>query len=136
MSYLHDYEALGPMELGALSTAEVANLIRQIPALISAGQSTLSIARELMADPHLQEAICVGRRVANVIDDQPPGPKCRRTGPVSAARLAKGAGLHKALTPARLFVLHKQRPWMLPAAIAGGLGLVFAIGYFTGKGRK
>lgn len=138
MSYFDDKvsaELLGQGALG-LDSSDIAAMIKLAPALISGGSTALKLGTRVMADPHLNEALCEGMRVVNVLDKQPPGRPCRRTGPVSKARLAKGVGLNQALMPARAFILHRQNPWALPVAIGGTVGLVFLVGYFIGKGRK
>jgi hypothetical protein len=138
MSYFDDpvaSEILGQGALG-LDAGDIEAMIKLAPTLIGSGHAALKIGRRVVADPHLQEALCEGLRVVNVLDNKPAGPKCRRTGPVSKAKLAKGVGLNQGLLPARAFIFHRENPWVLPVAIGGTVGLVFLAGYFIGKGRK
>jgi hypothetical protein len=138
MSYFDDKDAaeiLGQGTLG-LDAGDIASLLSAAPALLKAGQAGAAVATRITADPHLQEALCEGLRVLNVLDNKPAGKPCRRTGPVSQARMARGVGLKSALTPTRAFIFHRENPWALPVAIGGTVGLVFLAGYFIGKGRK
>ena len=138
MSYFDDKtsaEILGHGTLG-LDVSDITALIALAPTLLKTGKTAVAIGQRVIADPHLQEALCEGLRVVNVLDDKPAGRPCRRTGPVSRAQLDRGVGLKGALLPARAFILHRENPWALPLAIGGTVGLVFLAGYFIGKGRN
>jgi hypothetical protein len=124
------------MDLGGLSTSDIANLIKNAPALLSVAKSTVRIAGQVAADPYLKETICVAQRVVNALGNKKPGPPCRRTGPVSAAQLKRGANLGKLLPAARAIVFHKKNPWVVPAVAVGTVGLIFWMGYFVGKSKK
>jgi hypothetical protein len=138
MSYFDDKDAAEILGHGALGldADDIAAMIKLAPTLLGSGHAALKIGRRVVADPHLQEALCEGLRVVNVLDKKPAGKRCPRTGKVSKARLARGVGLNQGLMPARAFILHRQNPWVLPVAIGGLFGLVFLGGFFTGKSRK
>jgi hypothetical protein len=135
MSYFDDKDAaeiLGHGSLG-LDSGDIASLIQAAPALLKTGRVAANVGQRVMSDPHLQETVCEGIRVLRVLDNKPAGAPCRRTAPVSKARLDRGVGLQGALLPARAFIFHRQNPWALPVAIGGTVGLVFLAGYFIGK---
>ena len=84
----------------------------------------------VVQDPYLPEMACEGKRLQNVKAGRQPGPNCPRTPRVAAGT---GVGLRHAVGPLRLYVRHKQHPWVAPTAIAGVLLLMFGLGYAAGK---
>ena len=48
----------------------------------------------------------------------------------------KGIGLCKAVPLLQKVVYVRERKWLLPVAVVGIVGGIFAAGYLTGKGRR
>jgi hypothetical protein len=138
MSYFDDKDAAEILGHGTLGfdASDIASLIAAAPTLLKTARAGANVGARVIADPHLQEVLCEGFRVINVLDNKPAGKACRRTGPVSQARMDRGIGLKGGLLPARAFIFHRENPWVLPVAIGGTVGLLFLAGYFIGKGRK
>lgn len=97
----------------------------------SATQAALKIA----GDPYLQETACEVMRLSNVSRTGNPGAPCPRTDPRYRNSRA-GVGLEQIVGPLRMFVLHRQYPWLLPVAGVTILGLAFYAGMEFGGGRR
>ena len=93
---------------------------------------TATAAMKVAADPYLPEVTCHVLRLSALEEGKKPGPPCLRT----RAGIRGGAGLRYAVVPMRILVGVYERPYR-SAAVAGGILLgIFALGYFTGKGRR
>lgn len=54
----------------------------------------------------------------------------------STGSTGKGIGLRNVVGPLRAFVTVQEKPWILPAAVAGIFGAIFIAGYYTRKASE
>ncbi|MFQ5937468.1 MAG: hypothetical protein ACE5LB_13780 [Acidiferrobacterales bacterium] len=99
---------------------------------------TISEAIELGAkavqDPHLPEFACEVKRLSNIDRGKPAGGPCPRV-TATPAQIAQGIGMRHVTGPLRLYIYHRQYPWVFPLAVAALFGATYYMGYLTGKGR-
>jgi hypothetical protein len=93
---------------------------------------TLKAGMAVIEDPYLPQVACEVLRLNAIQEGRRPGPKCPAPRNPSSK---KGVGLSYAVKPLQAFVYARQRPWIVPAAILGVVGLSFAAGYWA-RGRK
>lgn len=110
------------------------DLAKQGADLFKQAQPAIDIGTKILKDPYLPEMACELTRLSNLEAGKGPGPSCRRT-VATPAQIAQGVGLRHAVGPLRLYIFHRQYPWVAPLAVAGLLGLTFWLGYEVGKGR-
>jgi len=84
-------------------------------------------ALEIARDPYLREAACEVMRLRTLQATGRMGGPCPRTDPQYKTSTA-GVGLRAVVGPLRLFQKHVQRPWLLPAAAVGIVGLAYYLG--------
>lgn len=103
------------------------------------GQAPVTTATQaalrIVKDPYLREAACEVMRLSNTVRAGRPGPACARTDPRYRGTRA-GVGLEHAVGPLRLFITHRQYPWLLPVAAVTILGVAFYAGMEFGKGPR
>jgi uncharacterized membrane protein len=86
--------------------------------------STASAAAAIASDPALPEVVQLVLKLKAIEGDKTSGSS------------SGGIGLRNVVGPLNTFVTIQERPWILPVAIVGIFGAVFAAGYFTSKLSK
>ena len=92
--------------------------------------STASAVTAVATDPYLPEVVNLVLKLRSLEKKT-----TAQTGPAGAGTGA-GVGLRNVVGPLRTFVKIQERPWILPVAVVGIFGTVFAAGYFVAKARK
>jgi hypothetical protein len=105
-----------------------------LPGKQALGDDVLSAAKQIVADPYLPEVACQVMRLSQVVKGKKAA-DCART-PAAFKTSTKGIGLKYAVAPLRLYVYHRQHPYIVPALIGAAFLLTFAIGYKTGRRKK
>jgi hypothetical protein len=90
-------------------------------------------AIQIAKDPYLREVACNVTRLSNIEKYGNPGGPCARTSPTTST---SGVGLRDIVGPLRLYVSHRERPYVAPLLLVGGLGLVFAAGVVYGRMKR
>ena len=88
--------------------------------------STANAAIAVAKDPYLSEVVALVLRLQA---------SEKRSAGISGST-GKGVGLRNVVGPLRTFVKIQEKPWILPVAIIGIVGTIFAAGYFTRKVQK
>jgi hypothetical protein len=86
--------------------------------------STVEAAAAVARDPYLPEVVNL---VLQLKEQE------KESASSGGGSTGTGVGLRNVVGPLRTFVAIQERPWILPLAVAGGFGLIFAAGYFTRK---
>ena len=97
------------------------------PSALSGVTDVVLAAKSVIEDPCLYETAGLLLRL-NQLEKKPPAP--------ATAPTTKGIGLCKAVPILKKVVYVRERPWILPVAVIGIVGGLFAAGYLTGKGRR
>lgn len=87
--------------------------------------STASAATAVARDPYLPEVVTLVLKLQSI----------EKSGK-SPGSTGTGVGLRNVVGPLRTFVKVQEKPWILPAAIVGIVGAIFATGYYTRKLTK
>lgn len=93
---------------------------RQLGGIVSTVEAAAAIAK----DPYLPEVV----NLVLKLEEQE-----KSSSSTSSGSTGSGVGLRNVVGPLRTFVAIQQKPWVLPVAVAGTFGLIFAMGYFTRK---
>jgi hypothetical protein len=89
--------------------------------------STVSAAAAVATDPYLPEVVDLVLKLKT---------SEKSSSSTSSGSTGKGVGLRNVVGPLRFFVKVQQKPWILPVAVVGIVGTIFAAGYFIGSPRK
>lgn len=91
---------------------------------------SFSAASKVIEDPYLPEVADLVLEL-HALEQ----PKAKPGKPPSAP--VKGVGLSRVVKPLRFYVgLRRKGSWVVPAILAGTVGLIFATGYLTGRKKR
>ena len=88
--------------------------------------STANAAIAVAKDPYLSEVVTLVLKLQ--------AQEAKSAG--ISGSTGRGVGLRNVVGPLRLFVKIQEKPWILPVAVIGIVGTIFAAGYFTRKVQK
>jgi len=89
------------------------------------------IAKSVLEDPALPQVVDRAKKLQAIAKSAP-----KAAGAPEGSR--PGIGLGAAIRPLDLFILYRQKPWILPVGIGAVLAVPALLGYFVGRrrGRK
>lgn len=99
------------------------------PSALSGITDVALAASSVVSDPCLYDVAGLLLRL-NQLEQKPV------VAPGTAPPAVKGIGLCKAVPVLKAVVYVRERKWLLPVAVVGIVGGLFAAGYLTGKGRR
>jgi len=94
--------------------------------------STASAAKAVALDPYLPQVVDLVLKL-EAIEKGESSSSSSSSSPISSSN---GVGLRNVVGPLKTFVAIQEKPWILPVAVVGIVGTIFAAGYFTRKIQK
>jgi len=91
--------------------------------------STATAATAIATDPSLPEIVQLVLKLKAIESSKPSSSGGGGSG-------GSGVGLRNVVGPLRTFVAIQEKPWILPVAVVGIFGSIFAFGYVAGKARR
>lgn len=88
--------------------------------------STASAATAIVTDPYLPEVVGLVLKLKSLE---------KTSSSKGEGSTGAGVGLRNVVGPLRTFVKIQEKPWILPVAVVGIFGTIFAAGYFTARAR-
>jgi len=89
--------------------------------------STVTAAAAIVKDPYLPEVVNLVLKLQSLE---------KTSVKEGGGSTGTGVGLRNVVGPLRAFVKIQEKPWILPVAVVGIFGTIFAAGYFTAKARN
>lgn len=115
---------------------DVSELVKAgVPEILEQAGPGVEAAARLVEDPALPEVACQILRLEKIHHGESPGSPCPLT-VVTKSAAGKGVGLSAATTPLRAFVWTQEHPVAAWSLIVGAVGLIWAIGFSSGRLSK
>lgn len=102
-------------------------------ALGSTASDIANKAAQVIGDPALPQVLSLVKQLYDLETSRPGGAPSTSSGPVN---YRAGVGLSAAIAPLKVVLYVRKNPWVVPAAVAGVLGLPLMLGFSLGRASK
>lgn len=103
------------------------------PVLGSTASDIANRTAQVIGDPALPEVLSLVKQLYVLETSRPKAGGGTSTGPID---YRAGVGLSAAVMPLKVVLYVRKNPWVVPAAVAGLLGLPLMLGFSLGRASK